>query len=89
MCECVCHQRAALCVTDKLLPIASSISIVHRKLNSIAGKPFNWPDKASICHREREKTTKRGEEEEERRREVGQSSDWGDKGKVIERRGKR
>lgn len=36
-----------------------------------------------------EKTTKRGEEEEERRREVGQSSDWGDKGKVIERRGKR
>lgn len=33
--------------------------------------------------------TKRGEEEEERRREVGQSSDWGDKGKVIERRGKR
>lgn len=26
---------------------------------------------------------------EERRREVGQSSDWGDKGKVIERRGKR
>lgn len=33
-----------------LPPLGVRISIVHRKLNSTAGKPFNWADKAAIYH---------------------------------------